>query len=103
MLLQEKTDWDSAKKVLTDSNFIKRLIEYDKDNIPDKVLKAIKRLIDDPTFTPDQVAKQSKAAMSMCMWVKAMDTYAKVAKASSCRPVGAIVFAAGPHPTPTCI
>lgn len=80
MLLQEKTEWDAAKKVLTDTNFIKRLLEYDKDNIPDKVLKSIKRLIDDPQFTPEQVSKQSKAAQSMCMWVRAMDVYAKVAK-----------------------
>jgi hypothetical protein len=27
-----------------------------------------------------QVAKQSKAAMSMCLWVRAMDTYAKMSK-----------------------
>ena len=27
-----------------------------------------------------QVAKQSKAAMSMCQWVRAMDTYAAVFK-----------------------
>jgi dynein heavy chain len=34
--LQEKTDWDAAKRVLSDPTFIKRLVEYDKDNIPDK-------------------------------------------------------------------
>jgi hypothetical protein len=33
---QEKTDWDAAKRVLSDPTFIKRLVEYDKDNIPDK-------------------------------------------------------------------
>ncbi len=27
-----------------------------------------------------QVAKQSRAAMSMCLWVRAMATYAKVLK-----------------------
>ena len=27
-----------------------------------------------------QVAKQSKAAMSMCLWVRAMDTYGRVVK-----------------------
>jgi hypothetical protein len=27
-----------------------------------------------------QVAKQSKAAQSMCLWVRAMDTYAKVSR-----------------------
>lgn len=79
-LLQEKPDWDTAKKVLGESNFIKRLVEYDRDNVTDKVSKSLKRIIEDPTFTPDQVAKQSKAAMSMCLWVRAMDTYSKVIK-----------------------
>ncbi len=45
-----------------------------------QVVRGLKRIIDDPTFTPDQVAKQSKAAMSMCLWVRAMDTYARVSK-----------------------
>lgn len=31
-----------------------------------------------PVPTRPQVAKQSKAAMSLCMWVRAMDTYARV-------------------------
>ena len=55
-------------------------MDFDKDNISEKVVKSIKRVIDDPAFTPDQVAKQSKAAMSMCLWVRAMDTYARVVK-----------------------
>ena len=33
-----------------------------------------------PPSPPVQVAKQSKAAMSMCLWVRAMDTYARVVK-----------------------
>jgi hypothetical protein len=41
--------------VLGDANFIKRLVEFDKDNVPERVAKAIKRIISDPTFTPDQV------------------------------------------------
>lgn len=32
------------------------------------------------SHTPSQVAKQSKAAMSLCLWVRAMDTYAKIIK-----------------------
>ena len=31
-------------------------------------------------FLPDTVGKVSKAAKSLCMWVRAMDTYARVAK-----------------------
>ena len=34
---EPKTDWDHAKAVLGDSAFIKRLQEYDKDNIPTQV------------------------------------------------------------------
>merc|ERR1740138_853941 len=33
LLLGEKTDWDAAKKVLTDPKFIDRLKSFDKDNI----------------------------------------------------------------------
>jgi hypothetical protein len=35
-LLQERPDWDTAKRLLGESTFIKRLVEYDKDNVPDK-------------------------------------------------------------------
>jgi hypothetical protein len=43
-----------------------------------RVSKALKRVVTDPAFTPELVGKQSKAAMSMCMWVRAMDTYCTV-------------------------
>ena len=43
------------------------------------------RGVESTTLTPppllvSKVAKQSKAAMSMCLWVRAMDTYARVVK-----------------------
>ena len=80
ILLQEKPDWDTAKKVLSDTAFIKRLLDFDKDNIPPKVLNQIKKYIEDPIFVPENVQKQSRAATSLCVWVRAMDTYSKVAK-----------------------
>jgi dynein heavy chain len=55
-LLQEKPDWDTAKKVLGEANFIKRLVEYDRDNVTEKVSKSLRRIIEDPTFTPDQAS-----------------------------------------------
>jgi len=36
---------------------------------------------DDPAFTPEAVAKQSRAAQSLCLWARAMDTYHRVAAA----------------------
>lgn len=56
------------------------MYEYDKDNIPENILKKLKKYMDNPKFTPDAVEKVSRACKSMCMWVRAMDLYAKVIK-----------------------
>ncbi|XP_033099985.1 dynein heavy chain 6, axonemal-like [Anneissia japonica] len=78
IVLFVKPDWPSAKGLLGDPTFLKKLMEYDKDNIPDSLLKKLKKYIDNPKFVPDIVEKTSKACKSMCMWVRAMDLYAKV-------------------------
>eukprot|EP00928_Gymnodinium_smaydae_P068046 TRINITY_DN5109_c0_g4_i2.p1 TRINITY_DN5109_c0_g4~~TRINITY_DN5109_c0_g4_i2.p1 ORF type:complete len:3873 (+),score=1233.23 TRINITY_DN5109_c0_g4_i2:1305-11621(+) len=80
VLLQEKVDWDTAKKVLGDTKFLERLKGFDKDNIPPKVLKVLEKYVNKPEYTPESVGNQSKAAKSLCMWTFAMDTYSKVAK-----------------------
>jgi dynein heavy chain len=80
ILKGEKPDWDTAKKVLSDSNFLKSLFEFDKDNIAESRLKKLKKYTNNPDFTPDIVGKVSKAAKSLCMWCCAMDVYSSVAK-----------------------
>ena len=75
-----RTDWATAKQVLSDNNFLKRLMEYDKENIPETVLRKIKKYIDDPKFVPEVVEKVSKACKSMCLWVRAIDLFARVFK-----------------------
>jgi len=55
-----RTDWASAKVLLGDSNFLKRLYDYDKDNIPEPLLKKLKKYTDNPKFVPDVVEKVSK-------------------------------------------
>ncbi|XP_071942686.1 dynein axonemal heavy chain 6-like [Antedon mediterranea] len=78
IVLQVKPDWASAKQLLGDPTFLKKLMEYDKDNIADSLLKKLKKYIENPKFVPEIVEKTSKACKSMCMWVRAMDLYAKV-------------------------
>lgn len=63
-----------------DTNFLKKLQEYDKDHIPESTLKKLKDYIDNKDFVPEIVVKVSKVCKSMCMWVRAIDTYAKVYK-----------------------
>jgi dynein heavy chain len=80
LLLGEKVDWDTAKRVLSDVKFIEKLKTFDKDNIPPKILKGLEKYVVKPEYTPETVGKQSSAAKSLCMWTFAMDTYSKVAK-----------------------
>jgi dynein heavy chain len=71
-------DWASAKLVLGDTDLLKKLQEYEKDKISDTLLKKLREYVDHPDFVPDKVATQSKVCKSMCMWVRAIDMYAKV-------------------------
>ena len=73
--------WGPAKKLLNDLKFLDRLINYDKDNIPPKIMEKIrKQYIDDEEFQPEKVAKASSAAEGMCKWVRALERYDIVAK-----------------------
>lgn len=80
VLLGEKPDWDTAKKVLSRSTFMQELVEFDKDNIPASVLKKLSKYVKQEGFTVEVVQRVSKAATSLCMWCHAMDVYSKVAK-----------------------
>ncbi|XP_060075174.1 dynein axonemal heavy chain 6-like [Ylistrum balloti] len=80
ILMGSKTDWASAKSLLGDSNFLKNMLNYDKDSIAESTLRKLKKYVDNPKFVPEAVEKVSKACKSMCMWVLAMDCYSHVFK-----------------------
>ncbi|CAL8330997.1 unnamed protein product [Merluccius merluccius] len=80
ILLNAKPDWQGAKQLLGDSNFLKRLMDYDKDNIKPQILQKLQKYVNNPDFIPEKVEKVSKACKSMCMWVRAMDLYSRVLK-----------------------
>ncbi|KAH7474018.1 hypothetical protein PRIC2_014162 [Phytophthora ramorum] len=80
IMLGEKVDWDNSKRILSRSTFMAELKEYDKDSIPNGILKKIRKYIESPEFAVDEVKKVSRAAMSLCMWVHAIDTYARVCR-----------------------
>eukprot|EP00825_Cyclidium_porcatum_P006754 TRINITY_DN1337_c0_g1_i4.p1 TRINITY_DN1337_c0_g1~~TRINITY_DN1337_c0_g1_i4.p1 ORF type:complete len:1759 (+),score=318.71 TRINITY_DN1337_c0_g1_i4:667-5943(+) len=80
ILLQEKSDWASAKTVMIDIGFIDRLKTYEKNNIPDGVLRKLRAQTGKAEFDPAYIGKQSMACKSLCMWCKAIDNYAKIYK-----------------------
>ena len=61
-----------------DPNFINSLKDFDRDNIPDKVLRRINKYTSEPDFQPDKVGSVSGAAKSLCMWVRAMEMYGQI-------------------------
>ena len=81
LLMGAKQDWDTAKKMMKEPRkFIDDLVKYDKDAIKQATLTKLKKYINDPRFVPKNIAKKSDAGKSICMWVRAMDTYAEVKK-----------------------
>ena len=78
LLLGAKLDWKSAKNVLGESGFLQKLMTYDKDNIPQSLIKKLQKYVNNPDFVPEKIEKVSKACKSMCMWVRAMDVYARI-------------------------
>ena len=78
VLRQGDPTWAEAKRQLGDGNFIKSLINFDKENISDKTLKRIGQFCAKPNFKPDLVGKVSFAAKSLCMWVRAMEVYGRI-------------------------
>uniref|UniRef100_H2YVQ0 AAA+ ATPase domain-containing protein n=1 Tax=Ciona savignyi TaxID=51511 RepID=H2YVQ0_CIOSA len=75
VLLQVKPDWPQAKQLMADPQFLKKMVQLDRDAIPDRVFAKVRRITRDPDFTPEQVEKVSSACTSMCMWVLALQHY----------------------------
>ncbi|KNC97489.1 uncharacterized protein SPPG_07404 [Spizellomyces punctatus DAOM BR117] len=78
VLKKSEPTWDEAKRQLGNPYFIKQLINFDKDNISDKILKRINQYCADENFQPDVVGRVSGAAKSLCMWVRAMESYGTI-------------------------
>ena len=53
-------------------------MNFDKDNISDRVLKKIGSYVAQPDFQPEIIGRVSGAAKSLCMWVRAMEVYGRV-------------------------
>uniref|UniRef100_A0A0R3WKD5 Dynein heavy chain 7, axonemal n=1 Tax=Hydatigena taeniaeformis TaxID=6205 RepID=A0A0R3WKD5_HYDTA len=77
-LLSCRTDWTTAKTLLGDSNLLRRLVEYPKDTISDSLLRKLQKYVENPDFDPMVIEKVSKACKSLCMWVRALEMYARV-------------------------
>ncbi|CAG9462898.1 unnamed protein product [Pedinophyceae sp. YPF-701] len=73
--------WKPSLQLLNQKDFLQTLKEYDKDNIPPKIISKIRsEYTNREDFTPANAKNASSAAEGMCKWVVAMDKYDVVAK-----------------------
>ena len=81
VLLGEKESWEVSKKLLGRPDFMDLLTGYDKDNIPEARLKKFRtKYLNAEEMQPEVVTKVSKAGLGLCLWARAMDVYADIAK-----------------------
>jgi dynein heavy chain len=66
--------------MMTDSGFINTIKDYDKEGTKDATLKRIEKYTREEKFRPEYVTGVSKAAGILCMWVRAVEGYAKALK-----------------------
>ena len=77
----EENWWAASQKLMRERNFMDQLLQYDKDHIPEGVMKKIReKFVTDPEFKPQRAEKASIAAKGLCQWVLALDQYDRVLK-----------------------
>ena len=60
--------------------FIDKLKNFDKNNVPDTVLRKLRLSINKPEFDPFNIGKVSMACKSLCLWARAIDNYSKISR-----------------------
>jgi dynein heavy chain len=71
--------WKGAKAMMTDTGFLRSLVEFEKDALTDKQVKQVKTYMKGD-FTPEQVQSISQAGAGLLKWVFAIVNYYGVAK-----------------------
>ncbi|GBG32973.1 Dynein heavy chain 2, axonemal [Hondaea fermentalgiana] len=78
LLFALKPDWATAKKKISEPNFLAQIKAFDKDNVQTKTLTKLKAYTNRADFTADQVRTKSSAAAALCTWVLAIELYSVV-------------------------
>jgi dynein heavy chain len=73
--------WIPGKAMLANGKeLLDSMFNFDKDNIPEKIVEALQPYVTNEEFTPKKIESASKACTAMCQWVHAMNKYHFVAK-----------------------
>ncbi len=77
----KKIEWKDCRQVMSSGNFLDKLKNFNRNDIPKKVVDALEAFkASTPEFALDVVKNQSESALSLAKWAYAIMNYAKVAK-----------------------
>ncbi len=81
ILFKKKYTWNDSKILMGNVNkFKESLVNFEKDQITDKVIKQLKAHISHPDFVPDSIREKVGPAGDLATWVCAMDKFFDVNK-----------------------
>jgi dynein heavy chain len=80
IVLGKDPTWASVKKELANPKFVEMVMSFDKENIPQKTMKAIEKYTKQENFNPVYVEARSQAAGKLCLWVRSIEDYGKALK-----------------------
>ncbi len=75
-----RQEWKQALTIISDIKFLDRLKSYDNKNIPPKTIQAVRQMIIQDNFKPDEMMSKSRVAGGLAKWCKAMYEYAEAWK-----------------------
>lgn len=70
ILFGAKPNWKESKNLMSKMTFMDELKSFDKDNIPPKVIRALKSYIENPGFLPEEVAKVNPGGAVDGCWLR---------------------------------
>lgn len=70
--------WEPSKKMMNQDGFLKSLKEYDKENIPEEIVKKLQDFLKNPRFELNHLKTISEIAANLASWVLAMDKFYNV-------------------------
>ncbi|KAK6485787.1 dynein heavy chain domain-containing protein 1 [Huso huso] len=75
LMFGKPMNWESAKQLIGQNNFFQNLEFYDKCSIPNALLEALGKFINNPEFKPEVIRDISQPAEALCLWVCAVYQY----------------------------
>jgi len=67
--------WSFALTVMADTQFLKRIQEFEKDKMNEETIELLSPYMDLEDFNPKVAKAASAAAEGLCTWVRAMKFY----------------------------